>query len=51
MYKNEARKKGVVDLNLPEGFKDLSTVHVPIGGLFDQPQVLCLTVLILICVL
>ncbi|XP_065884452.1 uncharacterized protein [Dysidea avara] len=38
MYKNEARKKGVVDLNLPEGFKDLSTVHVPIGGLFDQPQ-------------
>ena len=40
MYKNEATKKGMVDLELPEGFKDLSTVHVPIGGFFDQPQVL-----------
>lgn len=39
MYKNEARKKGEVDVELPKDFKDLSTVHTPIGGLFESPKV------------
>ena len=39
MYKNEARKKGEVDVELPEDFTDLSTVHTPIGGLFESPKV------------
>ena len=39
MYKNEARKKGEVDVELPKNFKDLSTVHTPIGGLFESPKV------------
>jgi len=39
MYKNEARKKGEVDVELPKDFKDLSTVHTPVGGLFESPKV------------
>jgi len=32
MYKNEARKKGGVDVELPKDFKDLSTVHSYTSG-------------------
>ena len=39
MYKNEARKKGEVHVELPKDVKDLSTVHTPIGGLFEPPKV------------
>jgi len=38
MYKNEARKKGEVAVELPNDFKDLSTVHTPVGGLFESPK-------------
>jgi len=39
MHKNEVRKKGEVDVGLPNDFKDLSTVHTPVGGLFESPKV------------
>ena len=39
IYRNEARRKGEVDVELPKHFKDLSTVHTPIGGLFESPKV------------
>ena len=44
MYRNEARRRGEVDMELSKDFKDLSTVHTPIGGLFESPKVreLCL---------
>ena len=39
MYKNEARRKGEVDVEIPKDFTDLSTGHTPIGGLFESPKV------------
>lgn len=39
MYKNEARRKGEVNVELPEDFKDLSMVHTPIGALFEPLKV------------
>ena len=47
MYKNEARKKGEVDVELPKDLTDLSTVHTPIGGLFESPKVQLIDTVIL----
>ena len=32
-YRNEEHVKGAVDVAVPEGFVDLSTVHCPLGEL------------------
>ena len=38
-YRNEEHVKGVVDVAVPDGFVDLSTVHSPLGELFSQVEV------------